>query len=222
MAFDSFQNRHIGPRNSEIQGMLNKIGVSSIDELIEKTIPDSIRLSEPLDMDEGISEFEYSSKIRMIASKNKLYKTYIGLGYYGTILPAVIQRNILENPVWYTSYTPYQAEISQGRLEALLNFQTVVMDLTGMEVANASLLDEATSAAEAMLMSYRLRSRSMVKNGANKFFIDEKVFKQTIEVVEGRAWHAGIEVIIGKFDSFEFDDKVFGVLAISGCRRRSF
>ena len=192
--------------------MLNKIGVSSIDELISKTIPDSIRLSEPLSLEEGISEFEYSSKIRMIASKNKLFKTYIGLGYYGTILPAVIQRNILENPVWYTSYTPYQAEISQGRLEALLNFQTVVMDLTGMEVANASLLDEATSAAEAMLMSYRLRSRSMVKNGANKFFIDEKVFKQTIEVLEGRAMHAGIEVIIGKFDSFEFDNKVFGVL----------
>ncbi len=212
MAFDSFQNRHIGPRNLEIQGMLNKIGVSSIDELISKTIPDSIRLSEPLSLEEGISEFEYSSKIRMIASKNKLFKTYIGLGYYGTILPAVIQRNILENPVWYTSYTPYQAEISQGRLEALLNFQTVVMDLTGMEVANASLLDEATSAAEAMLMSYRLRSRSMVKNGANKFFIDEKVFKQTIEVLEGRAMHAGIEVIIGKFDSFEFDNKVFGVL----------
>ncbi len=212
MAFDSFQNRHIGPRNLEIQGMLNKIGVSSIDELIMKTIPDSIRLSESLNLEEGISEFEYFSKIRKIASKNKLYKTYIGLGYYGTILPAVIQRNILENPVWYTSYTPYQAEISQGRLEALLNFQTVVMDLTGMEVANASLLDEATSAAEAMLMSYRLRPRSMVKNGANKFFIDEKVFKQTIEVVEGRANHAGIEVITGKFDSFEFDDKVFGVL----------
>jgi len=212
MAFDSFQNRHIGPRNLEIQEMLNKIGVSSIDELIMKTIPDSIRLSESLNLEEGISEFEYFSKIRKIASKNKLYKTYIGLGYYGTILPAVIQRNILENPVWYTSYTPYQAEISQGRLEALLNFQTVVMDLTGMEVANASLLDEATSAAEAMLMSYRLRSRSMVKNGTNKFFIDEKVFKQTIEVVEGRANHAGIEVITGKFDSFEFDDKVFGVL----------
>ena len=212
MAFDSFQNRHIGPRNLEIQGMLNKIGVSSIDELIMKTIPDSIRLTESLNLEEGISEFEYFSKIRKIASKNKLYKTYIGLGYYGTILPAVIQRNILENPVWYTSYTPYQAEISQGRLEALLNFQTVVMDLTGMEVANASLLDEATSAAEAMLMSYRLRPRSMVKNGSNKFFIDEKVFKQTIEVVEGRAMHAGIEVITGKFDSFEFDDKVFGVL----------
>ncbi len=212
MAFDSFQNRHIGPRNLETQGMLNKIGVSSIDELIRKTIPDSIRLSEPLNMEEGISEFEYFSKIRKIASKNKLYKTYIGLGYYGTILPAVIQRNILENPVWYTSYTPYQAEISQGRLEALLNFQTVVMDLTGMEVANASLLDEATSAAEAMLMSYRLRSRNMVKNGANKFFIDENVFKQTIEVVEGRARNAGIEIIKGKFNSFEFDDKVFGVL----------
>jgi glycine dehydrogenase len=212
MAFDSFQNRHIGPRNKEIQEMLNKTGVSSLDELIDKTIPDSIRLKKTLKLDEGISEYEYFSKIRGIAAKNKLYKTYIGLGYYGTILPAVIQRNILENPVWYTSYTPYQAEISQGRLEALLNFQTVVMDLTGMEVANASLLDEATAAAEAMLMSFRLRPRAKVKSGANKFFIDRNVFRQTLEVVEGRAEHAGIEIIRGDFASFEPDENVFGVL----------
>lgn len=212
MAFDSFQNRHIGPRNEEIREMLNTIGISSMDELIKKTIPDSIRLKETLKMDEGISEYEYFSEIRSIASKNKLYKTYIGLGYYGTILPAVIQRNILENPVWYTSYTPYQAEISQGRLEALLNFQTMIMDLTGMEVANASLLDEATAAAEAMLMSFRLRPRAMVKAGANKFFVDKNVFRQTLDVVKGRAENAGINIITGDFTSFEPDENVFGVL----------
>ncbi len=212
MAFDSFKNRHIGPRNEEIQEMLGKTGVSSMDELIEKTIPDSIRVKEPLKLEKGISEYEYFSRIRSIAAKNKLYKTYIGLGYYGTILPAVIQRNVLENPVWYTSYTPYQAEISQGRLEALLNFQTVVMDLTGMEVANASLLDEATAAAEAMLMSFRLRPRAMVKAGAIKFFVDKNVFRQTLEVVKGRAGNAGIEIITGDFADFEPDENIFGVL----------
>ena len=144
MALDNFIKRHNGPRDHEIDQMIKKIGVSSLDELIDKTVPKAIRLDKPMAIGKGMSEFEYSKRIRSIAAKNKLYKSFIGLGYYDTILPAVIQRNILENPSWYTSYTPYQAEISQGRLEALLNFQTVVMSLTGMELANASLLDEAT------------------------------------------------------------------------------
>jgi len=146
MATDIFTNRHIGPRDHEVDSMLKKVGVSSTEELINETIPASIRLKEELDLEEGMSEFEYFNRIKEIAAKNKLFKTYIGQGYHGTITPAVILRNILENPSWYTSYTPYQAEISQGRLEALLNFQTVVSELTGMEIANASLLDEATAA----------------------------------------------------------------------------
>ena len=211
MAFDSFVNRHVGPREYEVKGMLEKIGVSSIDDLIDKTIPNTIRLKESLDLPDGISEYDYFMKIRKIASKNKQYKTYIGLGYYNTILPAVIQRNILENPSWYTSYTPYQAEISQGRLEALLNFQTVVIDLTGMEVANASLLDEATAAAEAMLMAFRSRPKAAVKIGANKFFIDKIVFPQTCEVLKARAKPLGIEIITGGYNELLIDDKLFGV-----------
>ena len=159
MALDNFTKRHIGPRDHEIGKMLEKVGVSSLDELIDKTVPKSVHFTEKINLEDGISEYEYTSKLRKIAAKNKLYKSFIGLGYYDTILPAVIQRNILENPSWYTSYTPYQAEISQGRLEALLNFQTVIMDLTGMELANASLLDEATSAAEAMIMLFNARTR---------------------------------------------------------------
>ena len=176
MALDDFKNRHIGPRDEETGIMLKKIGVESLDELIKKTIPNSILLDESLQIPDGISEYEYFQKIKEIASKNKMFRSFIGIGYYGTILPAVIQRNILENPVWYTSYTPYQAEISQGRLEALLNFQTMVMDLTGMEIANASLLDESTAAAESMIMMYNTRSRAAVKEGANIFFVDEKIF----------------------------------------------
>ncbi len=213
MAFDLFKNRHIGPRSSEFTEMLDKIGASSLDELIDKTIPASIRLENPLKLKEdAISEFEYMNRIRCIAKKNKLYKSYIGLGYYNTILPAVIQRNILENPSWYTSYTPYQAEISQGRLEALLNFQTVVTELTGMEVANASLLDEATAAAEAMLMAFRARPRAAVKADVNRFFIDKEVFPQTFEVVVARAKLLGIEIVSGDYKNTEIDDKIFGVL----------
>ena len=212
MALDNFMQRHIGPRDHEIGKMLEKIGVSDLDELIDKTVPKSVHFKEELNLENGLSEYEYSNKLRKIASKNKLYKTFIGLGYYDTILPAVIQRNILENPSWYTSYTPYQAEISQGRLEALLNFQTVVMNLTGMELANASLLDEATAAAEAMIMLFNARPRAQAKAGVNVFFIDENLFPQTIDVIETRATPLGIEVVKGNFKEFALNDKVFGAI----------
>jgi glycine dehydrogenase len=203
MAFDSFASRHIGPRPNEIEGMLKKTGVKNLDELINKTIPASIHLPKPLDLPDGISEFEYINKIREIGKKNKLYKTFIGQGYYGTIFPAVIQRNILENPSWYTSYTPYQAEISQGRLEALLNFQTMIMELTCMEIANASLLDEATAAAEAMIMMFNLRSREAVREGVQRFFVDNNVFPQNLEVIKTRALPLGIEIITGDYKNID-------------------
>lgn len=212
MQTDIFYNRHIGPRQEELSEMLSKIGVETLDKLIDETVPASIRLSEKLDLPDGISEYEYSNEIRKIAAKNKLFKTYIGLGYYDTILPAVIQRNILENPGWYTSYTPYQAEISQGRLEALLNFQTVVTDLTGMEIANASLLDESTAAAEAMLMIFNNRSRAAVKNNSNKFFVDSDIFPQTLSVLKTRSAPLGIELITGDFKTMNFDAGIFGAL----------
>ncbi|MBI9055168.1 MAG: aminomethyl-transferring glycine dehydrogenase [Bacteroidales bacterium] len=212
MALDNFIQRHIGPRDHEISKMVEKIGVSSLDELINKTVPSSIRLDKPLPIGKGMSEYEYTTKLRKIAAKNKLYKTFIGMGYYDTILPAVVQRNILENPSWYTSYTPYQAEISQGRLEALLNFQTVIMDLTGMELANASLLDESTSASEAMIMLYHGRPRAQAKAGANVFFVDENMFSQTIDVIKTRATPLGIEVVKGNFKDYALNDKIFGAI----------
>ncbi len=212
MALDNFIQRHNGPRDHEIEKMTKKIGVSGLDELIDKTVPALIRLEKPMDLEKGISEFEYSKELKKIAAKNKLYKSFIGLGYYDTIMPAVVQRNILENPSWYTSYTPYQAEISQGRLEALLNFQTVVMDLTGMELANASLLDEGTSASEAMIMLFNGRPRAQAKAGANVFFIDENIFPQTSDVIEARAIPLGIEVVKGNFKDYELNDKVFGAI----------
>jgi len=212
MALDNFIQRHNGPRDHEIGKMLEKIGVSSLDQLIDKTVPTSIRLEKPMPLAKGISEYEYMSKLRKIAAKNKLYKSFIGLGYYDTIMPAVIQRNILENPSWYTSYTPYQAEISQGRLEALLNFQTVVMELTGMEIANASLLDESTAASEAMIMLFNARSRAQAKAGVNVFFVDKNIFPQTHDVIVTRAIPLGIEVVTGNFADFELNDKVFGAL----------
>jgi len=171
--------------------MLKKIGVESLDELIDKTVPSSIRLARPLDLHGRLSEYEYLKRIKEIASANLVYRTYIGQGYYGTKFPSVIQRNILENPCWYTSYTPYQAEISQGRLEALLNFQTVVTDLTGMEIANSSLLDEATAAAEAMIMLFNARKRAKVKLDAKKFFVDENIFPQTLDVLKTRSAPSG-------------------------------
>ena len=207
-----FINRHIGPRESDILNMISKIGVKSLDELIDKIVPENIRLKDKLDLPEGISEYEYLQRIRKIGSENKIFKTYIGTGYYNTIFPAVIQRNILENPNWYTSYTPYQAEISQGRLEALLNFQTIIIELTAMEVANASLLDEATAAAEAMTMLYNARSKQQINDGFNKFFIDQDVFPQTRAVLETRAEPLGIIVETGSYKSIDLKNDFFGAL----------
>lgn len=207
-----FSKRHIGPNEAEKAAMLTKIGVNSIDELIDKTIPAHIRLNRELHVSDAMSEQEYLNYVTELANKNKVFKSFIGLGYNETIVPSVILRNVLENPGWYTAYTPYQAEISQGRLEALLNFQTMVLELTGMEIANASLLDEATAAAEAMIMFWNSRSRSDVKEGKNKFFIAENAFPQTIDVVVGRAKNLGIEIEIGNPDTSKFDATFFGAL----------
>ncbi len=212
MNYNSFVNRHIGPRVEELNEMIRSIGANSVDELIDKTIPAGIRLTNELQISKALSEADYLSHCKTLASKNKVFKSFIGTGYYGTIVPSVVLRNILENPGWYTAYTPYQAEISQGRLEALLNFQTMVSDLTGMELANASLLDEATAAAEAMLMFYNARERSQVKAGINKFFLSETCFPQTKDIVLGRAKPLGIDVIIGDSQSFNFTDEFFGGL----------
>lgn len=212
MSTDRFVSRHIGPRDGEINEMLKAVGVKTVDELIDQTIPKGIRMEKPLNLPEPMSEREFLGKIKSIASKNKVYRSFIGMGYYGTHTPSVILRNIFENPGWYTSYTPYQAEISQGRLEALLNFQTVVMDLTGMEMANASLLDESTAAAEAMLMMHSLRSRQAVKEGRNVLFVDSDIFPQNLEVIETRATPVGIEVVTGCYSEYEFTGKEFGVV----------
>ncbi|MEZ4721557.1 MAG: aminomethyl-transferring glycine dehydrogenase [Flavobacteriales bacterium] len=212
MKHDSFQLRHIGPRREEIQHMLDTVGVKTIDQLIDETVPASIRLKKPLDLPGGITEFEFDRHISAIGAKNKLYKNFIGQGYYGTITPAVVKRNILENPGWYTAYTPYQAEISQGRLEGLLNYQTVVSDLTGLPIANASLLDESTAASEAALMLYHSRSRDQIKAEVNKFFVDEHCFGQTIEVVKGKCAAVGIEVVVGDIDTAKVDNSYFGAL----------
>ena len=212
MSTDSFVTRHIGPRKTEIVKLLEVIGVSSLEELIEQTVPSNIRLKEPLKLQEGLTERKYYRKILDLAGKNKVFNTYIGMGYYDTITPAVVLRNVLENPVWYTSNTPYQAEISQGRLEALLNFQTMVCELTGMEIANASLLDEATAAAEAMVMMANLRSRKMVKNNVNVVLVDEKMWPQTHDVIKTRALPLGIELKIQAINQFVLDDNVFGIV----------
>lgn len=206
-----FVNRHLGIDNNDVKDMLQAVGASSIDDLMAQTIPAGIRNKETMGIGEAVEEADYARKIRDIASRNKLFKNYIGLGYYGTELPAVIQRNIFENPAWYTSYTPYQAEISQGRLEALINFQTLTLELTGMELANASLLDEATAAAEAMVLMYNTRSRDAVKNGVNTFFVDENVFPQTIDVIKTRCDSLGIELKIGSCHHIDFNDSFFGI-----------
>ncbi len=207
---DKFEFRHISPDENEIKQMVTDCGFNSLDELIDKTIPSDIRLKNNLNLEEALSEYEFITKLKKIASKNKVYKSYIGMGYYPTILPAVIQRNIFENPGWYTQYTPYQAEIAQGRLEALLNFQTVVTDLTGFKIANASLLDEATAAAEAMLMFYN--SRKKEKNNAHKFFVSDEVFPQTIDVLKTRSKPLGIELVIGNHSTFKLTNDYFGLL----------
>jgi glycine dehydrogenase len=207
-----FVSRHNGSNAHDVQAMLNRIGASSLDALIAETVPASIRLPQALNLPEGMSEHALLQHLRGIAAKNRLYKSYIGLGYYDTVLPAVIQRNILENPGWYTAYTPYQAEIAQGRLEALLNFQTMVCDLTGMEIANASLLDEATAAAEAMTMLHGLRSRDDIAAGKNSFFVSHECFPQTIELLKTRAKPLGIELVIGDFRTVTLNDRLYGAL----------
>ncbi len=208
----NFVSRHNGPRESETHQMLKKIKAASIDALIDETVPKTIRLKEKLDLPPGMNEYEYLNHIKKIASKNKIFRTYIGQGYYNTISPAVIVRNILENPGWYTSYTPYQAEISQGRLEALLNFQTMVSDLTGLPIANASLLDEASAAAEGMIMLFNSRPRAMAKSGANKFFVSNTLFPQTIDLLKVRSNSLEIELVFGDHQTFEFDETIFGAL----------
>jgi len=212
MATDIFANRHNGPRKNEIQEMLGKVGATTLEELIEQTIPPAIRLKKPLAIDPAMTEFEYHKKLKQIAAKNKVFRSYIGMGYSGTIVPAVNQRNILENPGWYTAYTPYQAEIAQGRLEALLNFQTMVIDLAGMPIANASLLDEATAAAEAMTMLYNNRSREQQKNDANLFFVSKDLYPQTIALLQTRSTPLNIQLVIGDWKDFAFTDKVYGVM----------
>nr|WP_321237415.1 aminomethyl-transferring glycine dehydrogenase [uncultured Psychroserpens sp.] len=207
-----FSLRHIGPRAADQKQMLQTIGVDSMEQLIYETIPSGIRLTSSLDLDAPMSEQEYLLHIYDLSKKNKVFKTYIGLGYHPTIMPAVIQRNILENPGWYTAYTPYQAEIAQGRLEALLNFQTMVTDLTGMEIANASLLDESTAAAEAMSLLFAVRERDQKKAGVNKFFVSEHILPQTLSLLQTRANPIGIELVIGSEDTFDFSEGFFGAI----------
>ena len=209
---DIFSQRHIGPNSDHLKEMLDVIGVDSIDELIDQTVPNNIRLQTDLNLDLPLSEQEFLEHIHALGSKNKVFKSYIGMGYNPSNLPAVIQRNILENPGWYTAYTPYQAEIAQGRLEALLNFQTMVTDLTGMELANASLLDESTSAAEAMALLFAVRERADVKAGVVKFFVAEDIFPQTLDVLKTRAIPIGIELVVGNPDEFNFGSDYFGAL----------
>ncbi|MGM5470503.1 aminomethyl-transferring glycine dehydrogenase [Flavobacteriaceae bacterium LMO-SS05] len=212
MNTNAFALRHIGPNEEDQKQMLKTIGVNSLEQLIYETIPDDILIKEGLNLDEPMSEHDYLIHIHELSKKNKAYKTYIGLGYHPTILPAVIQRNILENPGWYTAYTPYQAEIAQGRLEALLNFQTMVVDLTGMEIANASLLDESTAAAEAMSLLFAVREREQKKEEVNKFFVSENVLPQTISLLRTRATPIGIELVIGHENDFDFSTEFFGAL----------
>lgn len=210
MRADKFSDRHIGPRKDDISKMLDIIGIENVDALIKKTIPNSILAPEKIQLDAGITESEYLKSITEVSKQNKLYKSYIGQGYYNVTMPSVIRRNILENPNWYTSYTPYQAEISQGRLEALLNFQTVISELTGMEIANASLLDEASAASEAMIMMYNARSRADVKAEKNEFFVDENIFRQTRDALILKAEPLGIQVITGDFKDPHFSEKIYG------------
>src|SRR5687768_8525904 len=204
---ESFVSRHVGPDENDVAEMLKTLGFQSLDALIDATIPQKIRLRGGLDLPKGMTEPEVLSYLRSMASKNQVFRSFIGMGYSDCITPPVIQRNILENPGWYTAYTPYQAEIAQGRLEALLNFQTMVMDLTAMEIANASLLDEATAAAEAMSLSH-----GSVKGERSRYFVADDCHPQTIDVVKTRAAAKGWEVVVGDWRGFTFDDATFGVL----------
>ena len=212
MNTEKFESRHIGISENDIPEMLRVIGAESLDQLIDQTIPKDIRLEAPLNLPEGISEYQFLQHVGELAKKNKIFKSYIGLGYHEAITPSVIKRNIFENPGWYTAYTPYQAEIAQGRLEALLNFQTVITDLTGMELANASLLDEGTAAAEAMAMLFELRSREQKKGNVNKFFVSESVLPQTLSVLQTRSAPFGIELVVGNHQTVALDGSFFGAI----------
>ena len=207
---EQFEQRHIGPRPHDVAAMLTSIGAESLDSLINQTVPENIRLKRPLNISQPMTEHNYFKHLKAIAAKNKVFRTYIGLGYYNTLTPSVIKRNIFENPGWYTQYTPYQAEIAQGRLEALLNFQTMIADLTGFDIANASLLDEGTAAAEAMIMFFHLRNKKEIV--ANKFFVSELCFPQTIDLLISKAEPLGIEVEVGNHTTFTFNGNYFGAL----------
>ncbi|MBP7463600.1 MAG: aminomethyl-transferring glycine dehydrogenase [Bacteroidales bacterium] len=208
----NFVERHIGPRDGEISEMLEVIGAKSLEDLIDQVVPKAIRLPEELKLPEGIAEHEFLNLMGEVAAKNKIYRSFIGRGYYGCAMPSVIKRNIFENASWYTSYTPYQAEISQGRLEALLNFQTMITELTGMKVSNCSLLDEATAGAEAMSMMLEMRSRQAMKEGRNQLFVDNRLFPQTIDVLKLRAKPIGVEIVFGDFETAAMSDKTFGAI----------
>lgn len=210
--YDQFQSRHIGTIGPDTAYMLKSVGVQSLDELIQQTIPDSIRLKDGLQVPEALSEYDYLQMLSHLAGKNKLYRNFIGQGYFGTVTPNVVLRNVFQNPGWYTQYTPYQAEIAQGRLEALLNFQTMVADLTGLPIANASLLDEGTAAAEAMLMFYHQKAKKTKEESPDVFFVDHNVYEQTLAVLKSRAWPAGIQIVIGNCESDPIPDRCFGVL----------
>lgn len=212
MKTDSFALRHLGPRENDLPKMLETIGVETLDQLIYETIPTDIRLKKPLELEHIMTEYEYANHIRVLGRTNKVFKSYIGLGYNPTIVPPAIQRNIFENPGWYTAYTPYQAEIAQGRLEAILNFQTMVIELTGMEIANASLLDESTAAAEAMALLFDVRSRDQKKNNTNKFFVSEEILPQTLSVLQTRSTPIGVELVVGNHQEFDFSSEFFGAI----------
>lgn len=212
MKTDAFALRHIGPRENDLAHMLKTIGASSLEQLIDETIPSDIRLQADLDLPAAMTEYEFANHIQQLGNKNKVFQSYIGLGYHAAIIPAVIQRNVFENPGWYTAYTPYQAEIAQGRLEAILNFQTTVIELTGMEIANASLLDEGTAAAEAMALLFDVRSRDQKKNNTNKFFVSEEILPQTLSVLQTRSTPIGVELVIGNHETFDFSSEFFGAI----------
>src|SRR5713226_7528414 len=206
---DRFVDRHIGPDTRDVADMLEVLGKGSLDALIDATVPASIRLKRPLDLPAGRSEHGLLQDLQQIAAKNQVFRSYLGMGYSDTVTPAVIQRNILENPGWYTQYTPYQPEISQGRLEALLNFQTMVSDLTALPLANASLLDEGTAAAEAMTMFFNLKNKDHEHITVPKFFVDKNIFTQTRDVLITRAKPVGIELVFGDYPEAAIDDSYF-------------
>ena len=211
---DAFIERHIGPDAQQQQEMLKTVGADSLNALIGQIVPQDIQLATPPQVGDATTEFAALAELKAIAGRNKRFKSYIGMGYTAVQLPPVIQRNMLENPGWYTAYTPYQPEVSQGRLESLLNFQQVTLDLTGLDIASASLLDEATAAAEAMAMMFSLRSREAVKEGRNQLFVDRNIFPQTLDVLLTRSEPFGIELIVDEYDEYSFTGKEFGAIVL--------